>query len=134
MSFNFKVKSKKDILDPALLFQALGSPIRKSIIEYLALQEFDLAGLEQRLNVSYHAIYKHLQLLEEIGFITSYRIGVEKYYVLNLEAIQSLSRWLTMLSKQLQASNANYQYTYSRDNFGDTEDICSNCRKKDWHS
>lgn len=134
MSFKYPLKSKKRILDPGLLFEAMGNPVKRMLISPLIRHQPTIALLQEISGMSYHGLYQHLKQMEETGLITSYKIGIDKYYTINPEALESLSRWLTMLSKQLRASNTNHQDPYGRNNLSDAKQIGSNGRKEDRYS
>lgn len=134
MVFKYALKNEKHITDPAELIKALGSLTKKTIVEYLAHDEAEIATLQHLFNMSYHAIYQHLSDLEKIGFVKSYKLGKEKYYVLNEDALKALLRWVTVLTNQLSASHTHYQQSDERYDFGNTQQIGSDGREKYWYS
>lgn len=133
MSFKYLLKSEKRNPDPTLLLKIFSNPTRRTIVGVLAIGEVDIKTLQEVSSMRYHGVYQHLKIMEEAQLIKAYKLGVDKYYALNPEAIESLSRWLTMLSKQLQASNHHHHGTDRRDDFGYAEYIGSNGRKENWH-
>lgn len=90
MILKYVLKNEKHVLDPALLFRAIGNPAKKTIIEILAHNEPNVAFIQQLLKLSYQGVYQHLRELEEVGLITSYKVEKEKFYVLNKDAITAL--------------------------------------------
>lgn len=127
------LKNKKHIPDSLALFQALASPERKVIIELLARNEVNIAYIQKITGMRYHGIYQHLRYLEEVNFITSYKVGKDKYYVLNEEAIKALKRWVAVLTNQLRASHANYQHPDQTYHLSDTEQIGGHRGKEHWY-
>lgn len=133
MVLRHKPENKKHNPELAQLLHALGGFTKKVIVETLAGNEVDIETLQQLIGMRYQTIYQHLQELEEIGFITSYKVGKDKYYVLNEDALEVLQRWLTVLTKQLSASHAHYQQPDEGYNFGNTQQIGSDGGEKHWY-
>ena len=127
-------KNKKRIPDPAMLLSALSHPTRKNIVEALCRQEHRISYFQELLSITYQTIYRHLQILEEAQLVTGYKIGKDKYYALNEEALGALQRWLTILANQLRASHAHYQNTNQTYDFGNTQQIGGDGREKHWYS
>ena len=133
MIFDVSVKNKKSTPDPAQLLQVIGHPDRRMIIELLTHHEPNIAKIQEITGHRYITVYKHLQYLEEVNFITSYKVGKDKYYVLNEEAIKALKRWVAVLTNQLRASHANYQHPDQTYHLSDTEQIGGHRGKEHWY-
>jgi len=97
-------------LDIDEIFQALGNETRRKILEKLAEEPTYLNRLSRELGVSQQAILKHLEFLQERGFITSYFVEGEggtppkKYYKLNERVVllEELTRELFERARELE--------------------------------
>ena len=66
--------------DLVTVFAALGDETRWSILVALGEGDASASALAGRLPVSRQAIAKHLAVLEEVGVVTSSRVGRELQY------------------------------------------------------
>jgi DNA-binding transcriptional ArsR family regulator len=57
------------------VFQALGDPTRRAIMEQLSLGPISVSRLAQPLNVTLAAVVQHLQVLEESGLVQTEKVG-----------------------------------------------------------
>jgi DNA-binding transcriptional ArsR family regulator len=75
------------------VFAALGDETRWSILTALGEGDASASALAGRLPVSRQAIAKHLAVLEDVGLVTSSRVGRElQYRVLGAELSDVASR------------------------------------------
>jgi DNA-binding transcriptional ArsR family regulator len=75
-------------------FKALSHPIRRGIVERLALGPATVANATSGFGVSKPAITKHLKVLEESGVVTRVVEGRTHRLSLHTEALQEVSEWM----------------------------------------
>jgi DNA-binding transcriptional ArsR family regulator len=76
------------------VFDALGDPTRRHIVESLSQQEASATQLASELPVTRQAVSKHLIALREAGLVDSRKQGRETLYQLNTESLDSAALWL----------------------------------------
>jgi DNA-binding transcriptional ArsR family regulator len=57
------------------VFQALGDPTRRTILETLTAGPVSVSGLAAPLNMTLAAVVQHLQVLEESGLVRTEKTG-----------------------------------------------------------
>ena len=80
------------------VFAALGDETRWSILSALGEGDASASALAERLPVSRQAIAKHLAVLEQVGLITSSRVGRELQYRVLGGALSAVAARLDALS------------------------------------
>jgi DNA-binding transcriptional ArsR family regulator len=75
------------------LFQALGDPTRRAILDRLALGPQSVSRLAEPLGVTVTAIGQHLQVLEETGFISTRKDGRVRTSRLESAGFRAVERW-----------------------------------------
>jgi DNA-binding transcriptional ArsR family regulator len=75
------------------VFQALGDPTRRAIIDRLVLGPQSVSGLAEPLGVTITAIGQHLQVLEETGFVSTRKTGRVRICRLETEGFRALEQW-----------------------------------------
>jgi DNA-binding transcriptional ArsR family regulator len=75
------------------LFQALGDPRRRAILDRLALGPQSVSRLAEPLGVSVTAIGQHLQVLEETGFVSTRKDGRVRTCRLESAGFRAVERW-----------------------------------------
>lgn len=76
----------------ALMFRALGDPVRLRLAALIASQdEVCVCDLQAHFTVSGPTISHHLKVLREAGLISGERRGTWVYYWINPDALQALS-------------------------------------------
>jgi DNA-binding transcriptional ArsR family regulator len=78
----------------AQVFEALGDPTRRAIIEKLKERPHSVSGLAQPLNITLTAVGQHLQLLEESGLVRTEKLGRVRTASLNPTGFEALERWI----------------------------------------
>lgn len=58
-----------------LVFQALGDPTRRSMVERLCERPRTVSGLAAPLHISLAAVVQHLQILEASGLVRTEKVG-----------------------------------------------------------
>ncbi|MGZ8698158.1 MAG: ArsR/SmtB family transcription factor [Gaiellaceae bacterium] len=78
----------------ARIFDALGDPTRRHLVEALSQQEATATQLASELPVTRQAVAKHLTALREAGLVDSRKQGRETLYHLNPEPLDTVALWL----------------------------------------
>lgn len=76
------------------VFDALGDPTRRHIVESLARGEASATQLAAGLPVTRQAVAKHLTALREAGLVESRRHGRETLYRVNAEPLDAAAAWI----------------------------------------
>ena len=76
------------------VFLALGHPVRRQILERLALSAATVTDIAAPFERSLNAISKHLKVLERAGLIQRQVLGREHYCRLSPQALEGASDWL----------------------------------------
>ena len=76
------------------VFDALGDPTRRHIVESLSRQEASATQLAADLPVTRQAVAKHLTALREAGLVEPRRQGRETLYRLNAEPLEAAATWI----------------------------------------
>ena len=76
------------------VFNALGDPTRRHIVESLSRQEASATQLAAELPVTRQAVAKHLTALREAGLVDSRREGRETLYQLNSDPLEAAAAWI----------------------------------------
>ena len=85
----------------ALVFTALGDPIRLSLVAKLCTgQPRSISHLTKRSKLTRQAITKHLRVLESAGIVHNVRIGRKSLFKLDLEPIAEVREYLGYVSEQ----------------------------------
>lgn len=91
----------------ARIFDALGEPARRGILELLAAGEQPagtiVAGVQEHMPISQPAVSQHLRVLREAGLVRVRPEGTRRLYALDREGITAALAWLTGLIEPLQA-------------------------------
>ena len=92
------------------LFKALADPIRRSLIETLAKQEYFCTFEDKRvdgicvqdltklLDLPQSTISRHLAILRQAGLVGHKQNGVWHYYFINQDALTEIRSWLDVLT------------------------------------
>ena len=90
------------------LFKGVADPVRREILSLLRLQPLNVNQINEHFgDISRQAVSKHLQFLEDSGWIKIYQAGRERYGYLNKTAFYSLKEWLDAYLKWGQQSLEN---------------------------
>ena len=74
-------------------FNAVAEPRRRDILNLLALQEWPVGAIVQRLGLEQPSVSKHLRVLRDVGLVHVRRDGRRMVYRTNAEAIRPLHEW-----------------------------------------
>jgi DNA-binding transcriptional ArsR family regulator len=76
------------------VFDALGEPVRRRILELLHEGPTPVGRLAERLPVGRPAVSKHLRVLSHAGLITHRSVGTRNLYVLAPDGLDVAQQWL----------------------------------------
>ena len=83
------------------LFDALGDPNRRLILELLAAGEQPVRGvvaaLQGRGRISQPAVSQHLKVLRDAGLVTARAEGTRRFYALDPAGVEAAGSWLAGL-------------------------------------
>lgn len=87
------------------VFEALGDPVRRFILELLAAGEQPtgsiVEALQSRLSISQPAVSQHLKVLREASLVTVRVTGTRRIYAIDQAGLDAALAWLTSLSDPL---------------------------------
>ncbi len=73
-------KAQREV-ELASVFAALGDPVRMQLVHKLGQDQIkSIAQLAAGIDLSHQGVTKHLQVLEQVGLVTSRRVGREKHF------------------------------------------------------
>ena len=79
-------------------FSALSDPIRRSIIELLAMNgELSATDIYNRFQVSHPAVSQHLKVLREAELVQMEKRAQKRIYRINPEAMQEVEGWANQM-------------------------------------
>jgi DNA-binding transcriptional ArsR family regulator len=78
-------------------FGVIAHPLRRALLEHLAVGESRVTELAERLPVSRPAVSQHLRLMLNVGIVAERRHGRDRYYSLRRDGLGEVDRWLTQL-------------------------------------
>jgi DNA-binding transcriptional ArsR family regulator len=76
------------------VFDALGEPVRRRILELLHNGPTPVGELAERLPVGRPAVSKHLRVLEGAGLIEHRSVGTRNLYALAPDGMSAAQQWL----------------------------------------
>jgi DNA-binding transcriptional ArsR family regulator len=85
------------------VFDALGDPTRRHIVESLSRGEASATQLAADLPVTRQAVAKHLVALREAGLVESRRRGRETLYRVNAEPLDAAAAWIVRVGGEWDA-------------------------------
>ena len=76
------------------VFDALGEPVRRRILELLREGPMPVGRLAERLPVGRPAVSKHLRVLSDAGLIEHHSAGTRNLYALAPHGMAAAQQWL----------------------------------------
>ncbi|MBB2971414.1 MULTISPECIES: helix-turn-helix transcriptional regulator [Phyllobacteriaceae] len=87
--------------EPAAIFAALGDRTRLSLVMKLSDgRTWSIARLSADTEMTRQAVTKHLRVLENVGLVSSNRVGRESQFALRPEPIAEVRSYLDEVSRQ----------------------------------
>ncbi|NOT46167.1 MAG: winged helix-turn-helix transcriptional regulator [Acidobacteria bacterium] len=81
------------------IFQAIADPTRRGIIALIAIQAMTPNAIAEHFDTSRQAVSKHLRILTECEVIKQEQKGREIYYMLEIEKMKEIDKWLAQYRK-----------------------------------
>jgi DNA-binding transcriptional ArsR family regulator len=81
------------------VFQAIADPSRRKMLKLLANQELPVTMITNHFPISRTAVSKHLNILLESNLVSVEKVGREKRYKLQPDALLELKHWLSFYEK-----------------------------------
>ena len=76
------------------VFQALGDPTRRAILETLCEEPVSVSQLAEPLEISLAAVVQHLQILEECGLVHTEKVGRVRTCRIEPAGLSIAEQWL----------------------------------------
>jgi DNA-binding transcriptional ArsR family regulator len=80
-------------------FNAIAEPRRRDILVLLAGDERSVGEIVDALELPQPSVSKHLQVLREVGLVTTRRDGRNILYRTNAEGLRTVHEWSAMFAK-----------------------------------
>ncbi len=77
------------------IFQALGDPTRRELIEALSLGPRSVSSLAAKIKVTLTAVGQHIQVLEQTGLIRTEKVGRVRTCRIEPAGFSPLERWIS---------------------------------------
>jgi DNA-binding transcriptional ArsR family regulator len=77
------------------VFNALGEPTRRAIVERLSAGPMSVSDLAQPFDLTLAAIVQHLQVLEESGVVRTEKVGRVRTCRIEAGGLRVAERWLS---------------------------------------
>jgi DNA-binding transcriptional ArsR family regulator len=81
------------------IFQAIADPTRRAIIALIAIQAMTPNAIAEHFDTTRQAVSKHLRILTECELIKQEQKGREIYYLLEIEKMKEIDKWLEQYRK-----------------------------------
>jgi DNA-binding transcriptional ArsR family regulator len=76
------------------VFQALGDPTRRAIVEKLSQGPLSVSQVAAPLDITLTAVVQHLQVLEESGLVQTEKLGRVRTCSIGMSGFSVLEKWL----------------------------------------
>jgi DNA-binding transcriptional ArsR family regulator len=87
------------------VFEALGEPVRRAILELLTAGEQPVGplvtALRSRMPISQPAVSQHLKVLLDAGLVSVRAVGTRRLYTLDQAGVDAAQAWLARLADPL---------------------------------
>lgn len=80
--------------DVARVFQALGDPTRRAMLERLSRGPVSVSQLAKPLAITLAAVVQHLQVLERCGLLRTEKVGRVRRCRLEPSGLSGVERWI----------------------------------------
>lgn len=86
------VQQQQDRLNAA--FDALADPTRRGVLERLGQSDASISELAERFHMTLTGMKKHVSVLEEIGLVTTEKVGRVRMCRIGTARLEDLSGWV----------------------------------------
>lgn len=80
-------------------FNAIAEPRRRHILEFIAGEERSVSEIAEALELNQPSVSKHLQVLSDVGLVTSRREGRKTMYRTNADQLKVIHEWSAMFER-----------------------------------
>lgn len=80
-------------VNPAKIFQALGDPTRRAIVEAVSERPQSVSRLAEPLGVTLTAVIQHLAVLEDCGLVRTEKVGRVRTCQIDPAGLDVLDLW-----------------------------------------
>lgn len=84
----------KHRVDIDQVFQALGDPTRRAMVDRLCLGPVSVSQLAEPLGITVTAVGQHLEILAACGLVTTEKVGRVRTCRLATAGLDALERWV----------------------------------------
>lgn len=81
-------------LTAARVFNALGDPTRRAIVEKLSQRPMSVSRLAEPLSITVTAVAQHLQVLEDCGLVKTEKVGRVRTCRVEARGFSVLEQWI----------------------------------------
>jgi DNA-binding transcriptional ArsR family regulator len=81
------------------VFTAIAHPLRRELLERLAVGEQPASRLAEPFSVSRPAISQHLDVLVDAGLVSERKEGRERLFKLNPTPLREVSEWVGQMTR-----------------------------------
>lgn len=76
-------------------FNAVAEPKRRQVLEAIGMAETSVNDLVSKLGWPQPMVSKHLAVLKQVGLVSERRVGRQRMYRVNAEALKPIFDWVT---------------------------------------
>jgi DNA-binding transcriptional ArsR family regulator len=76
------------------VFQALGDPTRRALLEQLSRGPASVTSLAEPLDITLAAVVQHVQILEESGIVRTEKVGRVRTCQLEPNGLKPVEQWI----------------------------------------
>jgi DNA-binding transcriptional ArsR family regulator len=80
-------------------FNAIAEPRRRHILEFIAAEERSVGEIADALELQQPSVSKHLQVLRDVGLVTTRRDGKRVLYRTNTDGLRTIHDWCGMFAQ-----------------------------------
>ena len=80
-------------------FNAIAEPRRRHILEFIAGEERSVSEIADALELNQPSVSKHLQVLSDVGLVSSRREGRKTMYRTNADQLKQIHEWAAMFER-----------------------------------
>ena len=84
-------------------FAALSDPTRRGILEHLGEKDASISELAAAFGMTLTGIKKHVRVLEQVGMVTSEKVGRARVCKLGPRRLDDETTWIAMYRRTLEA-------------------------------
>jgi DNA-binding transcriptional ArsR family regulator len=109
------MKARRDV------FQAIADPTRRTIINMIATQPYNVNSIAEKFDVTRQAISLHVKILADCGLITIRQQGRDRFCEAQLDQLAEVSVWVDQFKQHFESkldSLENYLEKLKREKYG----------------